>query len=69
MLPIKILGYPKLEIKLKEKYEMKVIQAINHTNNHMFRDREENFVYGTNVPISKEDFFHVWDKHLCPWLI
>merc|ERR1712082_22783 len=66
------LFYPKLEMKLKEKYEIKVIRAIDHTNNHMLRDQEENFVYGINVPISQKktgDFFHVWDKHLCPWLI
>ena len=52
------LFYPKLEMKLKEKYEMKVIRAINHTNDHMFSDREVNFVYGINVPISQETKGH-----------
>ena len=35
------LFYPKLEMKLKEKYEMKVIRAINLTNDHMFSDRKK----------------------------
>ena len=63
------LFYPKLEMKLKEKYEIKVIRAIDHTNNHMLRDQEENFVYGINVPISQKktgDFFSCMGQALVP---
>ena len=55
-------------MKLKEKYEIKVIRAIDHTNNHMLRDEEENFVYGINVPFSQKktgDFFFMYGTSTC----